>query len=631
MSQPIESTKTQETSKPKPCCVCKPEKQTRDECILQYGQESGKCDSIIGQYKTYSTDYQAALDSLNKQINDYIGDVQSSQLTQEALAEQQKEQQQQQEPKNSANTRTDISTINKSVIVLYSKNSHMPEILETLRSFELRSSKRGKHDFLILLEARPSNALKTMITVMTSAKVHLVNIRDELRTPKNYKVVIDRSQRQNLMDLGFTDPRRKKVKNIQRFLTQGLFELPQMKPYEYFWLLNDANHRLTCDLVNDPLDAMAEEKRSVGFMFMNSANHPYQIYEPIWSELKKYHRDKGITAESLPLITDRTTDLFNQCLFNSFGLLGYVPFFTSSEYQNIAKFLNDQNGKRNSLLTDSEIFTLALGSLLKKDDFKLFQGIGLSQKEAQKEPLVSCPEDSAFRLRSKCVCNPIKDTLWEEYYDKADESCLAQYYRFQGLSIPQDITDRRVVIQQKKEEEKAKAEEKQKEFDQIMEEAGMPVLELQEGDEPVERYERFGIPTKDDDESSPGPPVADPVPIDEAPATATPVPWEKEVHLFQDISLDPLWRSGDSVLHGTSQIVTNFTALNSDFQLLDNFNSQSVGVGRVSLQVTNNGFNGDWFFIFSPGVVIGGHTDHLVGDFSFTGQLGFRQDRHVDD
>lgn len=37
--------------KPKPCCVCKPEKQERDECLLFNGQESGKCDDIIAKYK----------------------------------------------------------------------------------------------------------------------------------------------------------------------------------------------------------------------------------------------------------------------------------------------------------------------------------------------------------------------------------------------------------------------------------------------------------------------------------------------------------------------------------------------------------------------------------------------------
>jgi cytochrome c oxidase assembly protein subunit 17 len=39
-------------SKPKPCCVCKEEKQTRDECILINGQDGGQCDSLIDQYKT---------------------------------------------------------------------------------------------------------------------------------------------------------------------------------------------------------------------------------------------------------------------------------------------------------------------------------------------------------------------------------------------------------------------------------------------------------------------------------------------------------------------------------------------------------------------------------------------------
>ncbi|ODV59350.1 copper metallochaperone COX17 [Ascoidea rubescens DSM 1968] len=40
-----------EINKPKPCCVCKDEKATRDECLLKFGQDSGKCDDIILAYK----------------------------------------------------------------------------------------------------------------------------------------------------------------------------------------------------------------------------------------------------------------------------------------------------------------------------------------------------------------------------------------------------------------------------------------------------------------------------------------------------------------------------------------------------------------------------------------------------
>ncbi|CAG98493.2 copper metallochaperone COX17 [Kluyveromyces lactis] len=50
------STET-EATKPKPCCVCKPEKEARDECLLFNGQESGKCDELIAKYKTCMKGY----------------------------------------------------------------------------------------------------------------------------------------------------------------------------------------------------------------------------------------------------------------------------------------------------------------------------------------------------------------------------------------------------------------------------------------------------------------------------------------------------------------------------------------------------------------------------------------------
>ncbi|SMN21176.1 similar to Saccharomyces cerevisiae YLL009C COX17 Copper metallochaperone that transfers copper to Sco1p and Cox11p for eventual delivery to cytochrome c oxidase [Maudiozyma saulgeensis] len=40
--------------KPKPCCVCKPEKEVRDQCLLFNGTEgkgSEKCKEFIEKYK----------------------------------------------------------------------------------------------------------------------------------------------------------------------------------------------------------------------------------------------------------------------------------------------------------------------------------------------------------------------------------------------------------------------------------------------------------------------------------------------------------------------------------------------------------------------------------------------------
>lgn len=37
--------------KPKPCCVCLPEKDERDQCILMNGQESEKCKPFIEEYR----------------------------------------------------------------------------------------------------------------------------------------------------------------------------------------------------------------------------------------------------------------------------------------------------------------------------------------------------------------------------------------------------------------------------------------------------------------------------------------------------------------------------------------------------------------------------------------------------
>ncbi|GMM55513.1 copper metallochaperone [Maudiozyma humilis] len=52
--------KPAEDGKPKPCCVCKPEKEARDQCLLFNGTEAAgteKCKEFIEKYKACMKGY----------------------------------------------------------------------------------------------------------------------------------------------------------------------------------------------------------------------------------------------------------------------------------------------------------------------------------------------------------------------------------------------------------------------------------------------------------------------------------------------------------------------------------------------------------------------------------------------
>ncbi|AET41567.1 copper metallochaperone COX17 Ecym_8287 [Eremothecium cymbalariae DBVPG len=43
--------------RPKPCCVCKVEKESRDECLLFNGLESTKCKELVDKYRSCMKGY----------------------------------------------------------------------------------------------------------------------------------------------------------------------------------------------------------------------------------------------------------------------------------------------------------------------------------------------------------------------------------------------------------------------------------------------------------------------------------------------------------------------------------------------------------------------------------------------
>ncbi|OJJ34063.1 hypothetical protein ASPWEDRAFT_41966 [Aspergillus wentii DTO 134E9] len=52
--EPAAPAQASQTEKPKPCCVCKPEKTARDDCMLfsKSDDPTVECKSTIEQYKT---------------------------------------------------------------------------------------------------------------------------------------------------------------------------------------------------------------------------------------------------------------------------------------------------------------------------------------------------------------------------------------------------------------------------------------------------------------------------------------------------------------------------------------------------------------------------------------------------
>ncbi|AMD22783.1 HHR014Wp [Eremothecium sinecaudum] len=53
----VNTSKVKQDNKPKPCCVCKVEKEERDKCLLFNSQESGKCEDLISSYKSCMKGY----------------------------------------------------------------------------------------------------------------------------------------------------------------------------------------------------------------------------------------------------------------------------------------------------------------------------------------------------------------------------------------------------------------------------------------------------------------------------------------------------------------------------------------------------------------------------------------------
>ncbi|KAH3899349.1 uncharacterized protein SCODWIG_00393 [Saccharomycodes ludwigii] len=56
-SAPLACPNPNDTTKPKPCCVCLDEKKDRDECLLFKGLDDVACKKLISNYKSCMKGY----------------------------------------------------------------------------------------------------------------------------------------------------------------------------------------------------------------------------------------------------------------------------------------------------------------------------------------------------------------------------------------------------------------------------------------------------------------------------------------------------------------------------------------------------------------------------------------------
>ncbi|KAK9462941.1 cysteine alpha-hairpin motif superfamily [Lipomyces oligophaga] len=57
MPKDVKVSEVQQTSKPKPCCVCLDEKTARDECMLVSEDGRKQCADLISSYKSCMKEY----------------------------------------------------------------------------------------------------------------------------------------------------------------------------------------------------------------------------------------------------------------------------------------------------------------------------------------------------------------------------------------------------------------------------------------------------------------------------------------------------------------------------------------------------------------------------------------------
>lgn len=114
-------------------------------------------------------------------------------------------------------------------------------------------------------------------------------------------------------------------------------------------------------------------------------------------------------------------------------------------------------------------------------------------------------------------------------------------------------------------------------------------------------------------------------------AQSRPVSGVQESKLLLDNRVKSSRSSAHGKLHAALEVLAKAALLDLWLNVLNDGLNEAVGVGAVSLEVTDNGLNSNRLLLLAPGVVVGGHADHLVADLGLLGKLAFRDGTHIDD
>ncbi|EGV61513.1 glycosyl transferase [Yamadazyma tenuis ATCC 10573] len=307
------------------------------------------------------------------------------------------------------------------------RNSDFQGILSSIDSVEERFNKVYHYDWVFANDEPFTPAFIEHVTARVSGSAHFVHIPAQFWGYPPW-IDLDKAERarKNMKENKIKYGASQSYRHMCRFNSGFFFHLPVMKNYKYYWRV-EPDIAFKCDLFDtDWFRFMRINKKKYAFVLAPLELH--MTVKNLWRSTKMFFSENPDLLHpdnSFSFLSDDNGDNYNMCHFWSNFELGDMDFFRSSAYTKFFEYLDQVGGFYYSRWGDAPVHTLAVTTLLSKDEVHYIPDTGYFHN-----PNGNCPRDDAIRRARRCSCSTRFEHTWSR------GSCIPKWYEVNELEKP---------------------------------------------------------------------------------------------------------------------------------------------------------------------------------------------------
>ncbi|CAH6722760.1 probable mannosyltransferase Ktr4p [[Candida] jaroonii] len=314
------------------------------------------------------------------------------------------------------------------VIIALVRNSELTKIAKTIKKFEKSFNSKFQYPYMFINDEPFSERFKTRMDKLIPGPKEFVTLPPELWNKPDSIDVQKQTKNMNVFhELDIAYAKKESYHNMCRFYSGGIFKLPELQKYRYYWRI-EPDVQFNTEIDYDVFKYLQTTGKVYGFT-VNLYDIEKSI-ETLWPETLKF-LNKGdnykyvdpngsfqwLLENQQHPEKNKVTGGYSTCHFWSNFEIADMDFFRGEAYTEWFNHLDSTGNFYYERWGDAPVHSVGLGLFAPKDKIHWFRDIGYFH-----DPYGNCPNTSTTK-----ICTVGAFSRWKHL---EDQNCMTSWIQY---------------------------------------------------------------------------------------------------------------------------------------------------------------------------------------------------------